>query len=85
MNKKLKQLRRQHGWSQQDVAQKLGISLRNYRNKENGNLPFNQVEMIKIMQFANLSYEDIIYIFFEYENNEMLYAFFGLKQKSGIK
>ena len=61
----IKQLRRKHKVSQEIIASLLGISVRNYREKENDYLPFNKNEMTILIAFFKLDCEDVFNLFFK--------------------
>ncbi len=69
------------GLTQEEMAKLLNISVRTYRNKERGLLPFNQIEMIIIMKKANLTFEEAGLIFFAEEANKELYQTFIVQNK----
>ncbi len=50
----IKALRKSKRITQEEFAKIIGISLRNYREKENGNAPFTQYEIIKLISFFDL-------------------------------
>ncbi len=58
-NRNLKVLRAKHDLTQQEVADKIGISLSQYNNKENGKSEFKQSEINKILNVFDEKYEDI--------------------------
>ena len=60
----IKELRKYKRLTQIEMSKLLNMSLRNYRSKENGKLPFNQLEMIKIIRVFNLNYEETFHLFF---------------------
>lgn len=59
MNKNLVAYRKLLGLNQSTMASKIGISLTSYSLKENGKFPFNQKEMIKIVQIIKEKYPDV--------------------------
>lgn len=74
--RKIKGIRSDLGLTQQEMANYLGISIRAYRNKEKGEAPFNQIEMILIMEKANMTPEEAGALFFNKESNLELYKYF---------
>ena len=59
--------------TQQDLANVLGVSLRNYRDKENKVVSFSQKEIIKLVIYLKLNRDEIHKIFIDYENNKKLF------------
>ena len=59
--------------TQQDLANVLGLSLRNYRDKENKVVSFSQKEIIKLVIYLKLNRDEIHKIFIDYENNKQLF------------
>lgn len=53
--------RNEKGFTQEKMANLLGISKNNYNLKENGKLDFNLMEVKKILEILNSSYEDIFF------------------------
>lgn len=74
--RKIKGIRSDLGLTQKEMANYLGISIRAYRNKEKGEAPFNQIEMILIMEKANMTPEEAGALFFNKESNLELYKYF---------
>lgn len=56
---RLKARRVELGYSQDDMAKMLGISLSTYCHKEKGKTSFNIEEIIKLVLFLNCKFEDI--------------------------
>lgn len=71
--RRVKGIRSDMDHTQKEFADILGISLRSYRNKENGEIGFTQLEMIKIMLYAQISFEEAGKLFFSKYSNEELY------------
>lgn len=69
----IRKIRKAMRLNQQDVANILGLSLRNYRDKENKVTSFTQKEIIKLVIYLKLSREEIYAIFIDYENNKKLF------------
>lgn len=65
----IKQLRKYKKISQKQISDYIGISERNYRDKENGISPFNQYEMMLLFSYFNMDKEDFFNIFFNDYNN----------------
>ncbi|MCQ2976920.1 MAG: helix-turn-helix domain-containing protein [archaeon] len=65
MQNKLKSYRALHGLTQLDMACNLGISVTNYKLKEEGRTDFKVSEIKKIQKFFNISSEEIGKMFFE--------------------
>lgn len=59
--------------TQQDLADILGLSLRNYRDKENRIVSFSQKEIIELSVYLKLNREEIYSIFIDFENNRSLF------------
>lgn len=53
--------RNEKGITQEKMAEMLGISKNNYNLKENGKLDFNLVEVKKILQILNSTYDEIFF------------------------
>ncbi len=53
--------RNEKGITQEKMAELIGISKNNYNLKENGKLDFNLVEVKKILEILNSTYEDIFF------------------------
>lgn len=62
--------RNEFGITQEKMAELLGISKNNYNLKENGKLDFNLVEVKKILEILETSYNEI---FFEENVTEKSY------------
>lgn len=58
-NLKLKAKRVECGISQQDMANKLGMTITSYNFKENGKREFTIKECIKLVQILECKFEDI--------------------------
>lgn len=69
----LKDLRKYHHYTQNDIAFILGISSRCYRAKEKGESYFNQGEIITLSYLFEMDDEDIIKFFFSKENNRKIF------------
>ena len=63
-NKTIKQLRKNNKFTQQELSVLLGMSVRTYREKEIGNTPFTQLEIMKITMLFKLKQEQLFEIFF---------------------
>lgn len=59
MEMKLKAKRAEFGYTQQDVAEKLGIAVPTYIHKENGDTLFNLNEIKKLLIIFDCKFEDI--------------------------
>ena len=59
MQIKLYALRKENGITQEEMANKLGISRGRYSTKERGNAEFTQDEMFEIRNIFNRNIEDI--------------------------
>lgn len=59
MQSKLIILRKQKGTTQKELAELIGVSVKQYGLKENGETKFNGDEMFKIAEFYNMKIEDI--------------------------
>lgn len=53
--------RNEKGITQEKMAEMLGISKNNYNLKENGKLDFNLIEVKKILDILNDSYDNIFF------------------------
>ena len=58
---KLKGLRAEHGYTQEQIADKLCISKATYARKENGICQFGADEISKLIDIFNVNYEYIFY------------------------
>lgn len=61
MYPKLVGKRNEKGFSQEKMAEMLGISKNNYNLKENGKLDFNLVEVKNILKILDCSYDEIFF------------------------
>lgn len=59
MQEKLVKLRKVYNVTQQELADYLGITLKTYRNKEQGKSQFTSDEMFSLSKFFKKSLEDI--------------------------
>lgn len=73
MASSIRQIRKNMRLTQQDLANVLGVSLRNYRDKENKVVSFSQKEIIKLVIYLKLNRDEIHKIFIDYENNKQLF------------
>lgn len=73
MASSIRQIRKNMRLTQQDLANVLGLSLRNYRDKENKVVSFSQKEIIKLVIYLKLNRDEIHKIFIDYENNKQLF------------
>lgn len=64
-NDLLKRTRYYKGYKQYQMADKIGLSRQTYNYKENGRLPFNAEEIIKISRELDLTLEEVNEIFFD--------------------
>lgn len=62
--KSIKDIRKKANLTQIEISNMLGMSERNYRAKENGNLPFNQLEIMKLIQMFKLEKEELYELFY---------------------
>lgn len=62
--KSIKELRKKANITQSKISNMLGISNRNYREKECGHIPFNQLEIMKIIKIFNLSQSESYTLFY---------------------
>ncbi len=60
----IKLLRKSKGITQQQASDFVGISIRNYREKESGYLPFSQFEISRLITLFNLNAEEVLFYFF---------------------
>ena len=61
LKNKLKSLRAEHDFNQQDIADYLGIKRTTYHNKETGKNDFTVSEAKQLAQLFNLSIDDIFF------------------------
>ena len=59
MQEKLLILRRRHGFTQQQMSEKLGMSVTSYAKKERGEVEFTADEMFLVKDIFNKSLEEI--------------------------
>ena len=60
----VKALRKSKGLTQKETSDYVGISIRNYRAKESGFLPFTQIEISKMIDLFELNAEEVFFYFF---------------------
>ena len=72
----IKDLRKAKKLNQNDLSRIIGISERNYREKENGKVPFNQYEIIKLIIFFEMDAEDAYNIFYINAGNSLFYKIY---------
>lgn len=58
---KLRGKRVEHGYTQAQFAELVGISLPSYRLKECGKIDFRMKEINKILELLNCTYEEIFF------------------------
>lgn len=85
MSNSLAQIRKSMRLTQKDMADILGLSLRNYRDKENKVLPFSQTEIIKISIYLKLSRDEIYKIFLDYNSNKKLFENQNIEISTKVK
>ena len=61
LRNKLKSLRAEHDFNQQDIADYLGIQKTTYNNKENGKNDFTVTEAKQLAELFNSSIDDIFF------------------------
>jgi len=64
LSRELKSLRVLNGLTQKELAEKLEMSETSYTKRENGQISFTVDEIKKLKLILQLSYEDVIRIFF---------------------
>ena len=64
MSRELKSIRVKNGITQEEIAEKMEMSVSAYSKRENGLIEFNVPEIKKIKEVLGLNDEDIIRIFF---------------------
>lgn len=69
---KLKALRVEHGLTQDDIAEKLGVTTATYSRKENGLYDFTVAEVKKLFKIYPNNRRDLFRIFFDFELTEMV-------------
>ena len=72
----IKDLRKLKRLNQDDLSRIIGISPRNYREKENGKVPFNQYEIIKLISLFEMEAEDAYNIFYVNAENSLFYKMY---------
>ena len=72
----IKDLRKLKRLNQDDLSRIIGISPRNYREKENGKVPFNQYEIIKLISLFEMDAEDAYNIFYINAENSLFYKMY---------
>ncbi len=72
----IKDLRKLKRLNQDDLSRIIGISPRNYREKENGKVPFNQYEIIKLISLFEMDAEDAYNIFYVNAENSLFYKMY---------
>ena len=60
----LKALRKAKGLTQETISSLIGISMRNYRAKETGKLPFTQAEISRLINILDLNPNEVYFYFF---------------------
>ena len=60
----LKRTRMYKGYQQYEVADSIGLSRQTYNYKENGKSPFNAYEIVKLVSFLRLNFDEVNKIFF---------------------
>lgn len=60
----IKMLRKSRGLTQQEISDYIGISIRNYREKESGYLQFSQEEIAKLITLFSLNGDEVLFYFF---------------------
>lgn len=61
----LKDLRKHYNLTQLQVSNLIGISSRSYREKENGLVPFSQIEIVKLIKLFELEETDTYQLFYK--------------------
>ena len=67
MTRELKSIRVRKDLTQEEIAEKLEMSVTAYSKRENGHIEFSVSEVRKVKEVLNLSDEEVIRIFFENE------------------
>lgn len=78
----IKQLRKNLKKTQEEMSDMLGMSTRNYREKECGKLPFSQLEIMKINKIFNLEKEELFQMFIVNGFNTSFWLNDSLKNKN---
>ena len=60
----IKELRKAYSLTQDEMSYFIGMSVRNYREKERGNVPFSQIEIMKMILIFDLNPEDVYRLFY---------------------
>lgn len=60
----VKELRKSYSLTQDEMSYFIGISVRNYREKERGNIPFSQIEIMKMILLFDLNPDDVFHLFY---------------------
>ena len=63
-NLTLKSIRQSYELTQDQVGDYIGLSKRNYREKEIGNTPFTQIEIIRMVELFNLNADEVYTLFY---------------------
>ena len=61
----LKTLRRSRSLTQNQVSYYVGLSIRNYREKECGKIPFSQIEIMRMISLFKLNAEEVYTLFYQ--------------------
>lgn len=64
-NISLKEIRRSYELTQIQVSDFVGLSMRHYREKESGNIPFSQTEIMRMIELFNLDANEVYTLFFQ--------------------
>lgn len=62
--KSVKELRKAFCLTQREMGFFIGISVRNYREKEQGHIPFSQLEIMKMILIFDLTPDDVYSLFY---------------------
>lgn len=60
----IKELRREYCITQSEMSVLMGLSARNYREKEMGKVPFTQIEIMKMILMFEMESEDVFRLFY---------------------
>ena len=71
-NLSLKEIRISYELTQIQVSDFVGLSMRHYREKESGNIPFSQTEIMRMIELFNLDADEVSTLFFQNARKTLL-------------
>ncbi len=60
----IKELRRAYSLTQDEMSYFIGMSVRTYREKESGKIPFSQMDIMKMILIFDLDPDDVYKLFY---------------------